>query len=109
MLPVCLRDLACPCVPMAACVSTSGLEALGVSSCVSRLLEAHDGVSGWGKCGYLNGVEAETATVTLASLFCHYIVSKSEREDLSAFFPSLSEAPDPCQHGPRAPSPSPLG
>ena len=24
VLPVCLRDLACPCVPMAACVSTSG-------------------------------------------------------------------------------------
>lgn len=66
---------------------------------------------GWGKCGYLNGggLEAETATVTLASLFCHYIVSKSEREDLSAFFSSPSEAPDPCQHGSRAPTPSPLG
>lgn len=36
VLPVCLHDLACPCVPMAACVSTSGLEALGVSPRVSR-------------------------------------------------------------------------
>lgn len=63
------------------------------------------------KCGYLNGggLEAETATAMLASLFCHYIVSKSEREDLSAFFPSPSEAPGPYQHGPRAPSPRPLG
>lgn len=59
-------------------------------------------VSEWGRA------RGET-TVTLASLFHHYIVSKSEREDLSAFFPSPSEAPDPCQHGPRAPSPSPLG
>lgn len=66
---------------------------------------------GCGKCGYLNGggLEAETATAMLASLFCHYIVSKSEREDLSAFFPSPSEAPGPYQHGPRAPSPRPLG
>lgn len=54
------------------------------------------------------GFEAETATAMLAGLFYHSIISKSECEGLSAFFPSLPEAPDLCQDGP-TPSRNPLG
>lgn len=111
----CLRDATCPCVTRAKCISTSGMEALGVSCVCHGDLVHLTVLAGAGRGSLSGGGWRGGRALPLRGRLARFIAvatsaTSPPNPNVRAFFSSLPEAPDRfARTGPRPPPPSPLG
>lgn len=115
VLSACLRDATCPCVPRAKCISTSGMEALGVSCVCHGDLVHLTVLAGAGRGSLSGGGWRGSRALPLRCRLARFIAvatsaTSPPNPNVRAFLSSLPEAPDRfARTGPRPPPPSPLG